>query len=42
MTITQPTGELFTDIAIFAAFTAVALAGVWIDGARRIKRGRWD
>lgn len=42
MTMTQPTGDLFTDVAVFLVATAIALAGVWIDGARRIRRGKWD
>lgn len=42
MTATTPTGSLFVDVLIFLAVTAIALTGVWVDGARRIKRGRWN
>jgi hypothetical protein len=42
MTITTPTGELLTDLALFVVFTVVVFAGVAIDSARRVRRGKWD
>jgi hypothetical protein len=41
MTATQPTGNLWTDIAIFGVFFLLAFLGVAFDSARRVKRGRW-
>jgi hypothetical protein len=39
MTITQPTGELFTDIAIFAVFMVLAFGIVLAGTAREIRKG---
>ena len=40
MTSTQPTGQLLTDIAIFAIFTLVAFGIVLAGTARDIRKGR--
>lgn len=40
MTATTPTGQLWIDLAIFAAWFVFAVAVIWIDSAREIRRGR--
>jgi len=40
MTITQPTGQLLTDIAIFAVFMVFAFGIVLAGRARDIRKGR--
>ena len=40
MTITQPTGQLLTDIAIFAVFMVFAFGIVLAGTARDIRKGK--
>lgn len=40
MTITTPTGQLLTDLALFAVFVAFAFGVVLIGSAKEIKKGR--
>lgn len=40
MTLTTPTGQLLTDLALFAAFFVLAFGVVLAGTARDIKKGR--
>ena len=40
MTITQPTGQLFTDLALFALFFVYAMGVVWIGAELQARKGR--
>lgn len=40
MTITQPTGQLFTDLALFGAWFAFAVVALFIDTHRQARKGR--
>lgn len=40
MTITTPTGELLTDLAIFCVFFIVAFAIVWVGSEIEIRKER--
>jgi hypothetical protein len=40
MTITQPTGQLFTDLVLFGLFFAYALGVVWVGTELQERKGK--